>query len=149
MGHSVGAAAALLHGSIHQDVRAVASLAAFAHPREVMRAFMAEKRAPYPLIGWYVVRHVQRVIGSTFDDIAPVNTMARVLCPVLVVHGLTGKVVPLGDATRLVASSSRVRLLQVDGEHDLREALAPHAGTRVDFLRAACMEGTSPSFAVG
>lgn len=38
------------------------------------------------------MRHVQRVIGTTFDDIAPVNTIARVRCPVLVVHGRTDTV---------------------------------------------------------
>jgi uncharacterized protein len=149
VGHSVGAAAALLHASVHQDVRAVVSLAAFAHPREVMRTFMAEKRVPYPLLGWYVMRHVQRVIGTSFDDIAPVNTIARVHCPVLVVHGRTDRVVPMSDANRLVARSARASLLQVDGDHDLREALAPHAGTLVDFLRAACMAEPSASGAVG
>ena len=73
LGHSVGAAAALLHASRHHDVRAVVSLSAFAHPREVMRRFMAEKRVPYPVLGWYVLRHVQRVIGVSFDDIAPLG----------------------------------------------------------------------------
>jgi pimeloyl-ACP methyl ester carboxylesterase len=144
LGHSVGAAAALLHASVHHDVRAVVSLAAFAHPREVMRAFMAEKRVPYPLVGWYVMRHVQRVIGTAFDDIAPVNTINRVNCPVLVVHGREDKVVPIGDATRLVARSARARLLQVDGDHDLRETLAPHSGALVEFLRTACL-ADSPS----
>jgi uncharacterized protein len=138
VGHSVGAAAALLHAAGHHDVRAVVSLAAFAHPREVMRSFMAEKRVPYPLVGWYVMRHVQRVIGTRFDDIAPVNTIGRVQCPVLVVHGRADTVVPVGDAARLVARSPRARLLHVDGDHDLREALAPHAATIVDFLSAAC-----------
>ena len=138
VGHSVGAAAALLHAAGHHDVRAVVSLAAFAHPREVMRTFMSEKRVPYPLVGWYVMRHVQRVIGTRFDDIAPVNTIARVQCPVFVVHGRMDTVVPVGDAARLVARSPRARLLQVDSDHDLREALAPHAATIVDFLRAAC-----------
>ena len=51
LGYSVGAAAALLHASRHHDVRAVVSLSAFAHPREVMRRFMAEKRVPYPVLG--------------------------------------------------------------------------------------------------
>lgn len=125
------------------------SLAAFAHPREVMRASMAEKRVPYPLLGWYVMRHVQRVIGTSFDDIAPVNTIARVHCPVLVVHGRSDSVVAMIDATRLVKRSARARLLLVDGDHDLREALAPHAGTLVDFLRAACMAEPSASVAVG
>ena len=49
-GHSVGAAASLLYASRHCDVRAVVSLSAFAHPREVMRGFMAEKRVPDPVV---------------------------------------------------------------------------------------------------
>lgn len=145
LGHSVGAAACLLHASRHHDVRAVVSLSAFAHPREVMRGLMAEKRVPYPVLGWYVMRHVQRVIGTHFDDIAPVNTIAHVQCPVLVVHGREDTVVPAGDAARLVSRSGRARLLQLDGDHDLREALAPHAATVVEFLRAACTtEAPSP-----
>jgi pimeloyl-ACP methyl ester carboxylesterase len=138
LGHSVGAAAALLHASRHHDVRAVVSLSAFAHPREVMRHFMTEKRVPYPVLGWYVLRHVQRVIGVSFDDIAPLTTMARVRCPTLLVHGRTDGTVPVEDAQRLLAVSNHARLLLVDGDHDLREALAPHAQTLVDFVRAAC-----------
>lgn len=143
LGHSVGAAASLLHASRHHDLRAVVSLSAFAHPREVMRGFIAEKRVPYPVVGWYVMRHVQRVIGASFDDIAPVNTIARVQCPVLVVHGREDTVVPAGDAARLVSRSGRARLLQLDGDHDLREALAPHAATVVEFLCAACTTETA------
>ncbi len=138
LGHSVGAAAALLHASRRHDVRAVVSLSCFAHPREVMRSFMAEKRVPYPVLGWYVMRHVQHVIGARFDDIAPVNTIAAVQCPVLVVHGRADRVVPAGDAERLVARNARARWLPVDGDHDLRQALAPHAGAVVGFLRDAC-----------
>jgi pimeloyl-ACP methyl ester carboxylesterase len=145
LGHSVGAAACLLHASRRHDVRAVVSLSAFAHPREVMRGFMAEKRVPYPVVGWYVMRHVQRVIGACFDDIAPENTIARVQCPVLVAHGREDTVVPAGDADRLVARSGRARLLLLDGDHDLREALASHAATVVEFLRTACTtEAASP-----
>jgi uncharacterized protein len=140
LGHSVGAAAALLHASRHDDVRAVISLSAFAHPREVMRRFMAEKRVPYPVLGWYVMRHVQRVIGVSFDEIAPLTTLAGVRCPTLLVHGRTDSTVPVDDARRLQAVSGQARLLLVDGDHDLREALAPHSQTLVAFLRAACAE---------
>ncbi len=138
LGHSVGAAASLLHASRHHDVRAVVSLSAFAHPREVMRSFMAEKRVPYPVLGWYVMRHVQRVIGVSFDEIAPLNTLPRVSCPTLLVHGRRDTVVPINDAHRLLAACSRTRFLLVDGDHDLRSALVPHAQTLTDFLRAAC-----------
>jgi pimeloyl-ACP methyl ester carboxylesterase len=138
LGHSVGSAAALLHASRHHDVCAVVSLSAFAHPREVMRRFMAEKRVPYPVLGWYVMRHVQRVIGVSFDDIAPLVTLARLRCPALLVHGRQDNTVPVGDARRLLAACSSTRLLLVDGDHDLRGALTPHAPTLVEFLRTAC-----------
>jgi len=140
LGHSVGAGAALLHAARHDDVRAVVSLSAFAHPKEVMRRFLADKRVPYPVLGWYVMRHVQHVIGHSFDEIAPLTTLARVRCPVLLVHGRHDATVPLGDAQRLHAVSSHAHLLAVDGDHDLREALLPHAAKVTDFLRTACGE---------
>ena len=138
LGHSVGAAAALLHAARQHDVRAVLSLSAFAHPREVMHRLMAARRLPYPVLGWYVLRHVQRVIGASFDDIAPLATLARVRCPVMLVHGRDDTTVPVGDARRLRAASHDARLLLVDGEHDLRDALAPHAKAMLDFLHDAC-----------
>jgi len=144
LGHSVGAGACLLHASRHQDVNAVVSLSAFAHPREVMRGFLAEKRVPYPMLGWYVIRHVQRVIGARFDEIAPVNTIAQVRCPVLVVHGREDTLVPPGDAIRLVKQNERAQLLHMDGDHDLRESVAPHAATVVNFLRTACATRAEP-----
>ena len=79
-----------------------------------------------------------RVIGASFDDIAPLATLTRVRCPTLLVHGRADSTVPVGDAQRLVAVSSRARLLLVDGDHDLRDALGPHARTLVDFLRVTC-----------
>lgn len=143
LGHSVGAAAAMLHAARHRDVRAVLSLSAFAHPAPLMRSFMAEKRVPYPLLGWYLMRHVQRVIGASFDAIAPINTLPSVQCPVLLVHGRADTVVPVTDAHALAAASSRARLLLVDGDHDLSGALVPHARPLIEFLRAACADQTA------
>ena len=62
-------------------------MSAFAHPREVMRRFIADKRVPYPVFGGYVLRHVPRVMGASFDEIAPINTIVRVRCPTLLVYG--------------------------------------------------------------
>lgn len=143
LGHSVGAAAALLHASRQRDVRGVVSLSAFAHPRELMRRFLGEKRIPYPVLGWYVLRHVQNVIGTDFDAIAPIHTISTVSCPVLVVHGRADAVAPVDDAARIAVQGRQARLLLVDGDHDLREALAPHAADVVEFLRMACGNGTT------
>ena len=136
LGHSVGAAAALLCASRRDDIAAVVSLAAFAHPREAMQRFLAEQRVPYAPFGWYVLRHVQRVIGYRFDDIAPLSTLQRVRCPVLLVHGCDDQTVPFADAERLHAlAADRSELLPVAAGHDLSEALVSNNAQIVGFLR--------------
>ena len=143
LGHSVGAAAALLHASrAGRGVapgqvaapRAVVSLSAFAHPQEVMCRLLAEHHVPYPVLGWAVLRHVQHVIGARFDDIAPIHTIRAAPCPVLLVHGRDDTTVPLDDACRLLRAAPHAQLLTVAGGHDLRDALAPHAPEILAFL---------------
>jgi uncharacterized protein len=137
IGHSVGAGAALLSATRCKEVRAVVSLSAFAHPREVMLRYMASYRIPYPVVGWYILWRVQKVIGSRFDAIAPLRSIAHLACPVLLVHGQEDEVVPLNDALRLLASGQpgSVQLLEVAGRHDLRTALDEHLSEITDFLR--------------
>jgi fermentation-respiration switch protein FrsA (DUF1100 family) len=127
----------IVNASRHDDVRAVVSLSSFAHPNEVMGRLLSDLHLPYPLFGWYVLRHVQRVIGARFDDIAPLHTVTRACCPVLLVHGRDDTTVPFGDARRIAAARHDVCLLPVDGGHDLREALPPHAGRLIEFLTGA------------
>lgn len=138
LGHSVGAGAVLLHAARKDDVCAVISLSAFAHPREVMRAWMAQYHIPFAVIGQYVLRHVERVIGARFDEIAPINTVAQVRCPLLLVHGRDDTTVAFADALRLQAAQPAAQLLAVPGDHDLRETLRPHSGELVAFLDRAC-----------
>nr|WP_281354687.1 alpha/beta fold hydrolase [Roseospira navarrensis] len=101
MGHSVGAGAALLTGSRHPDLAAVVSLAAFAHPEEVMRRTLEGWHVPYRPIGWVINRYVERIIGHRFADIAPVTTVARQQAPVLLLHGTADTVVPIAEMMRL------------------------------------------------
>lgn len=145
MGHSVGAGAALLCATRRPDVRAVISLSAFAHPREIMKTYLAEAHIPYPVLGWYVMRHVQAVIGARFDDIAPLASMARLGCPVLLVHGSDDELVPFADAQRLLAAgpAGRVQCLRVKGGHDPSAALEAHLPALVGFLQRA-LAGTTP-----
>lgn len=138
LGHSVGAGAALLSATRRSDIRAVVSISAFAHPYEVMRRFLADRHIPYLGLGWYVLRHVQRVIGARFDDIAPIRSMARLNCPVLLVHGEDDDMVPFDDARRLLRAGrpGSVELLAVSGRHDPTEALVAHQSPLLAFLKA-------------
>lgn len=144
IGHSVGAGAALLAACRDPAVTAVVSVSAFAHPAEIMRGWLARVRIPYPGIGWMILRHVERTIGARFADIAPVETIRRVGCPVLVVHGRHDATVPFADAQRLVAAAPQATLLTIDGDHDLRDALGAHAGAVVAFLVEADRGAASP-----
>jgi len=136
LGHSVGAAAVLLHGARRGGVRAIVSLSAFAHPRELMERWLQEHRIPRRWIGSAILEHVQATIGERFERIAPVNLVRDIACPVLLVHGALDTTVPLDDARRLRAALRDGELLIVDGDHDLRAALRPHAPRIVDFLAA-------------
>lgn len=120
IGHSVGAGAALLVAARRHDLRGVVSIAAFAHPAVMMRRWLAGMRIPYWPLGAYILAYVQRVISHRFDAIAPSRSIARVTCPVLLVHGLADPTVPVEEAHQIHAAApdGLAELLLVPGSHD-------------------------------
>ncbi|HEY0845063.1 MAG TPA: alpha/beta fold hydrolase [Noviherbaspirillum sp.] len=140
LGHSVGAGAALLCAARDPSLAAVISIGAFAHPAEMMKRFLAALHIPYPVLGWYVLRHVERAIGARFDDIAPLTSMRRLHCPVLLVHGTNDETVPYGDMLRLHAAAAHddVECVAFTGGHDPSGALDTHLPELVRFLKRAC-----------
>jgi uncharacterized protein len=136
LGHSVGGAAVLLCASRRRDLRAAISVAAFAHPEQLMRRWFASRRVPYWPLGWLVNRYLERVIGARFDDIAPVNTLAHTHCPVLLVHGVQDHTVPIGDARRILRNRQRsnVTLMECAGTHDAFDNPAEVIDKIISFL---------------
>jgi len=136
IGHSVGAAAALLAASRRKDIAAVVSIAAFTHPVAMMRRWLAAKGIPYRPAGWIMLRYVEWVIGHRFDDIAPINTIRRVRCPTLLVHGGEDATVPVSEAHAIHAARSdeHVQLKVVAGSHDDYADLDQELPVLVDFL---------------
>lgn len=139
IGHSVGAAAALLLASRRHDLAAVVALATFASPVAVMRRWLRAKRIPYWPLGAYVLYYVQRVIGQRFADIAPLRTIRLARCPVLLVHGIDDETVPVGEAREIHARrrDERVGLLLIPGSHDQYTEMALHMVTLIAFLDKA------------
>lgn len=137
IGHSVGAGAALLTASRLSSIRVVVSLAAFAHPARMMRRWLAAKRIPHWPLGAYILAYVQRVIGYRFDAIAPCNTIARIGCPVLIVHGEADETVPVSEAREIYAArrSEQVELLLIPGSHDDYGDIGLQMATVCDFLQ--------------
>ncbi len=143
LGHSVGAGAALLVASRRQDLSAVISIAAFAHPATLMRRHMDAHHVPYLPVGWLILRIIERTIKARFDDIAPCNTIRKTGCPVLLIHGAKDASVPVEDAQQIYAHrrDERVRLSVIpDAGHESIEAIGMHGRLLVDFLHSKLIE---------
>jgi len=141
LGHSVGAAAGLLAASRRKGVAAVVSVASFAHPERLMRRMLAHWRIPYRPLGRWILNYIERTIGARYSEIAPVNTIARINCPVLLIHGDSDQRVPEADAHAIHArrTHNNVELLLLPRvDHDSVEAIEEHATQVVDFLARAC-----------
>ncbi|HJV73825.1 MAG TPA: alpha/beta fold hydrolase [Noviherbaspirillum sp.] len=148
LGHSVGGAAALLSASRRNDLCAVVSVAAFAHPERIMRRWLSSRRIPYWPIGWLINRYVERVIGARFASIAPVASLRRIACPVMLVHGRQDTTVPLEDARLILHSSGQTDaiLLVLDGSHEAFADMELAMGHLCDFLaRASKLKDFAPA----
>lgn len=145
IGHSVGAAAALLVASRRKEVAVVVSLASFAHPERIMRRYLASKSVPFIPFGWYTLSYIQYVIGFSFEDIAPQNTIGNIDCPVMLAHGKDDTTVPVEDAELLHAKSRKGRshLLLVEGNHEDYEGLRQRADEVLGFVARAMEKAQS------
>ena len=137
LGHSVGAGAALLVASRSGRPRAVVSIAAFAHPARMMRRWLTAKRIPHWPLGAAILWYVQRTIGCRFAEIAPLTTIGRARCPVLLLHGDRDDVVPATEAEEIHAArgGAPVELAWIPGSHDDYGDAAEAAATAIAFLQ--------------
>ena len=137
LGHSVGGGAVLLAASRRSDIDAVVSISAFAHPKWMMQRFLKGAHVPAFLIT-FVLRYVEWVIGYRYEDIAPINTVCHIKCPVLLVHGKADMTVPVEDALiiKRKCQRSNIRLLTVENAgHESVEKIKVHKKELLEFLR--------------
>jgi uncharacterized protein len=144
LGHSVGAGAVLFEASRNPEIAAVISVAAFAHPAQVTEASVRHLHLPRPITA-LIIRYVEWLIGHPFETIAPMNTVTRITCPVLLVHGSDDRVVPLGDAHSIHkrCRDPQTRLLEIEGAgHDSADRIEEHVGELLAFLQGHCRVST-------
>lgn len=111
LGHSVGAGAALLLAARRRDVAAVVSIAALSPPEALMRRQLKDHHIPYVPFGWMVLRFIECIIGTRYDTIAPLNTIQKIHCPVLLVHGCNDLSVPVSDAEKIYAGRAHLHVV--------------------------------------
>lgn len=135
-GHSVGAGASLLTASRRSDIGAVISISAFSHPYTMMQSYLQK----WPIPNWLVssiLEYVQWMIGFRFDDIAPMNTAAKLDCPVLLVHGNADTTVPVSEAHVIYRNchNEDCELIEIDdADHDSVDKIEQHGHELIAFL---------------
>ncbi len=138
VGHSVGAAAVILAASRRDDIAALISISSFAHPAWLMRRFLQDYHIPGFLIN-LVLRYIEYLIGHDYEDIAPVNTICKVKCPVLLVHGDADKTIPVSDFKAIADNChhANIHTLLISGaDHDSIDKVKQDGHKLVEFLQA-------------
>ena len=136
LGHSVGAGAVLLEASRRNDIDAVISVSAFAHPEWMMQRYLKHFHLPGFLI-IIVLRYVEWVIGHSYSSFAPLSTVCRIESPVLIVHGKEDTTVPIDDAYTIIemCPEPHLEIFEVDDAgHESVDKIEEHATFLIDFL---------------
>ncbi len=86
-GRSLGGSSAILASAQDQRIRALVSCSAFAHPRVLMRDTLKMMHIPAWLFTWFIGAFIERWLGTSMENVAPVNVIHRIAAPILLVHG--------------------------------------------------------------
>jgi len=123
LGHSVGGAGTIHAAANDGRIRAVVTVGAFAHPRDMTFLDLSRRNIPRPLAR-LILAYVQHNVGVSLDEIAPENNIGRITVPRLLVHGEEDEIVPVEHARRLGAAagpSARLLVLPGRGHSDCDE----------------------------
>lgn len=152
VGHSMGAAGALVAAADQPGVDAVVSVAAPADPWRLTRQTFRLARLPlpdliaYPL-AWLTTRVYLRPRGHTVREISASRAVREIEVPVLLTHGTLDAVVPTAHLARLAGIRRRARpdsvteQLVIEGGHHSWLYEFPAFRATVAFFLAASLGG--------
>lgn len=139
LGSSMGGAVAILYSLEDQDIEALVTIAAVAHPSRIAAEIGSlEEYAKRWKEEGYRLGAEGRVGPRFFEDVVRhdvVGAAARITAPWLILHGSADEVVPVGDARDLYANAAGPKELKVI-------AGADHRFTREDHLEELIRDAT-------
>ena len=137
LGHSIGAAAAMLAASHRTDIDLVIGISGFAHPNLVMHRHLDRPWLPR-FFRSLIINYIQWVIGVRFDEIAPINRIRHIRCPVLLAHGTEDRVVPISDMHLIEKNAlpeNNIHVVAIEGaHHNSVNQFQRHANYLIDFI---------------
>lgn len=122
LGHSMGAAGALVAAADDPDIDAVIAVAAPADPSRLTRQTFRLARLPIPgliawPLAWLTTRVYLRPRGHTVSSISASRAVRDIAAPVMLCHGTDDGVVPFADLDRLAAARRAARPTAVTETH--------------------------------
>jgi dipeptidyl aminopeptidase/acylaminoacyl peptidase len=114
LGHSMGAAGAILAAAADPRVAALVSSSAPSDPRRLVSETFRLAHLPFPAqvagpLSWLTTREFVRPRGHRVDQISAGAAIARYRGPILLVHGELDTVIPVDHARRLLAAATAGR----------------------------------------
>ena len=145
LGHSLGAAGALVAAAAEPLVDAVAAVSTPADPYRLTRQTfrLAELPIPGPLawpLAWLTTRVYLRPRGHTVGQVSATRAVEAITVPVLLVHGDDDQVVPVAHLTRLAASRRAAR------PDAVTQTLVVHAGQHSWLYESGIFRATVARF---
>lgn len=109
LGHSMGAAGALVAAAGDPEVAAVIAVAAPADPYRLTRQTFRLARLPLPdaiawPLAWLTTRVYLKPRGHVVGDVSAARAVREITVPVMLVHGTDDRVVPFGHLEVLAAA---------------------------------------------
>ncbi len=139
IGHSIGGAAVLHQATQRHDIAAVLSLSTFAHIKKIVAGFLHRfgvMKNHLPT----AIKVIERIIGHSLDDMAPVNTIQKLNCPALIMHGTADDTIPYADFEEICKTAidnavPNISCLSLEGgEHFPVEEVTAKAKEIITFL---------------
>ena len=145
VGLSIGGSAAI-HAAAHDPrIRLVATVGAFAHPREAMLQLGRGSCLLAPALP-LALRFVEWRVGARLDDLAPERHAGRVAGRLLLIHGEVDQTVPVENVERLArAAGDRAEVWRIAGRGHSDPHLEPGFAERLTRFLAAPSGAATPS----
>ncbi|MBD7911476.1 alpha/beta hydrolase [Clostridium cibarium] len=107
-GQSMGAATVLLCGARNRKVKFVIEDCGYSSGKELMRyQFSKVDYVPFGLVYWLLNLKVKRRCGFKFEDVCPINAIAKSEVPIFFIHGDADKKVPVNMAIDMYKRRNR------------------------------------------
>ncbi len=159
LGHSMGAAGALVAAAADPDVAAVIAVATPADPYRLTRQTFRLARLPIPgplawPLAWLTTRVYLRPRGHTIASVNATRAIRNIAVPVMLVHGEDDGAVPVAHLARLAAARRAARpyavtetLVVAGGRHSWLYEFPAYRAAIARFLAVALAGPVPPEVA--